>query len=92
MTYTNSVINIPHREYWLHPERRVATLAWMNEMMLWIAVLTSLIMIVMGHLTFIANKSGGGLHMGMFLTALGVFLAGVFTIAGRSLCRFRLPR
>ena len=46
----------------------------------------------MGHLTFIANKSGGGLHVGMFLTAPGVFLTCVFTIAGRSLWRFRLPR
>ncbi|MEJ7595015.1 MAG: DUF1648 domain-containing protein [Planctomycetaceae bacterium] len=88
----DSMVNIPNREYWLHPDRRSATLAWMNRMLAWIAVLTSLFMIGIGLLTFIANKTGGGLHVGLFVTALGAYLACVFSIAGRSLFRFRLPR
>ena len=88
----DSMINIPNRKYWLHPDRRSATLAWMNQMLAWIAVLTSLFMIGIGHLTFIANKTGSGLHVGFFVTALGAYLASVFSIAGRSLFRFRLPR
>ena len=88
----DSMMNIPNREYWLHPERRFATLEWMNRMMAWIAVLTSLFMIGIGHLTFIANKTGGGLHVGFFVGDLGTYLACVFSIAGRSLFHFRMPR
>lgn len=87
-----SMVNIPNREYWLHPDRRSATLEWMSRMMGWIAVLTSLFMIGIGHLTFMANKTGSGLHVGFFLAALGGYLICVFSIAGRSLCRFRMPR
>lgn len=32
-------INLPHREYWLAPERRVATLAWLGAMLLWLGAL-----------------------------------------------------
>jgi uncharacterized membrane protein len=88
----DSMMNIPNREYWLHPDRRSATLAWMNQMLAWIAVLTSLFMIGIGHLTFIANKTSRGLHVGFFGAALGAYLVCVFSIAGRSLFRFRLPR
>jgi uncharacterized membrane protein len=88
----DSMMNIPNREYWLHPDRRSAALAWMNRMLAWIAVLTSVVMIVVGHLAFIANKTGTGLNLGVFAAALGTYLACVFSIAGRSLFRFRLPR
>ena len=88
----DSMMNIPNREYWLHPDRRSATLEWMNRMMAWIAVLTSLFMIVIGHLAFTANKAGGGLDTGVFVGALVAYLACVFSLAGRSLYRFRMPR
>lgn len=88
----DSMMNIPNREYWLHSDRRSATLAWMNRMLAWIAVLTSLFMIGIGHLAFLANKTDGGLHVGFFGAALGVYLIYVFSVAGRSLFRFRLPR
>jgi uncharacterized membrane protein len=87
-----SMVNIPNREYWLHAERRVATMAHMSLMMTWIAVLTSLFMTVIGHLTFIANKTGDGLNLPLFLSALVIFLIAVFTIAGRSMWHFRMPR
>ena len=88
----DSMINIPNRDYWLHSDRRSATLFWMNQMLAWIAVLTSLFMIGIGHLTFVANKTGSGLHVGFFVAALGAYLACVFSIAGSSLFHFRLPR
>lgn len=87
-----SMVNIPNREYWLHAERRVATMAHMSLMMTWIAVLTSLFMTVIGHLTFMANKTGDGLNLPIFLSALVTFLIAVFTLAGRSMWHFRMPR
>ena len=87
-----SMVNIPNREYWLHPERRNATKAHMSMMMTWIAVFTSLFMTAIGHLTFMANKTGNGLNLPLFLSALVTFLVAVFTIAGRSMWHFRMPR
>ncbi len=88
----DSMLNIPNREYWLQPDRRAVTLQWMKRMLAWIAVLTSLCMIGIGHLAFIANKTGGGLNVGLFWAVLGAYLACVFSIAGRSLFRFQMPR
>ena len=87
----NSMVNIPHRQYWLHPDRRSATLAWMSSMMGWIAVMSAIFMIIIGHLTFLANMAGSGLDVRFFLVSLGTYLSGVFIIAGRSLWHFRLP-
>ena len=88
----HSMINIPNREYWLHPDRSSETLAWMNRMLGWIAVLTSILMINLGHMAFIANKTGAELNMVAFAATLGAYLACVFLIAGRSLFRFRMPQ
>lgn len=87
-----SMLNIPNREYWLQPERRSATIAHMSSMMTWIAVLTSLFMTIIGHLTFMANKTGNGLNLPLFFSALVIFLIAIFTIAGRSMWHFRMPR
>ncbi len=39
-----SLINVPHREYWLSPERREATLATGTNQMLWFGAATQLFM------------------------------------------------
>ena len=87
-----SMVNIPNREYWLHPERRSATMAHMSLMITWIAVLTSLFMTAISHLTFVANKTGNGLNLPLFFSTLIAFLIAVFTIASRSMWHFRMPR
>ena len=87
----NSMVNIPHRHYWLHPDRRTATLARIGNMMGWTAVMSAIFMITIGHLTFRANISGGGLDVQLFLFSLGAYLICVFTIVGHSLWHFRLP-
>jgi hypothetical protein len=60
------MMNIPNSEYWLHPDRRLATLAWMNRMMAWIAVLISLVMIGIGHVAFMAKRTGDRLYVVFF--------------------------
>lgn len=88
----DSMINIPNRDYWLTGDRRNDTLAYVSTMMAWIAVMTAAFMSVIAHLTFRANTTGVGLNMPVFGTALVTYLAAVFTIAGFSLRRFRVPR
>lgn len=87
-----SMINIPHREYWLHPDRRTQSLEWMHRMMSWIAVLSMLFMSAISHLTFEANMAETGLNIKVFASALICYLIAVFAIAGRSLWHFRLPQ
>lgn len=86
------MVNIPNREYWLHPERRAATMAHLSSTMTVISILTSLFMSTISHLTFMANKTGDGLTLPLFLTALVIFLIAVFTMAGRDMWHFRRPK
>jgi hypothetical protein len=32
-------VNLPHRDYWLAPQRRAATFAWLGSMLLWLGAL-----------------------------------------------------
>jgi hypothetical protein len=68
-------INLPHREYWLAPERREATL--------WI--------LVVNHLTFVANVSGENLNLMPFLVGLVTYMAIVFYLAGGLVWKYRIP-
>jgi uncharacterized membrane protein len=90
--FPNSMINLPHREYWLAPERRAATLQHMSRMLLHIALAISIFIPIIGHLVFDANRRDGPLSMFPFLIALAAFLGAVFGIAGYSVWALRLPR
>jgi uncharacterized membrane protein len=87
-----SVINIPNREYWLQPERRLNSLSRMTTMLAWIAVLIAMEMVAIVHLTFLANRSGTSLDTNSFWVILGTFLLSVFGVVGRSMWHFRLPQ
>lgn len=52
-----SVINLPHREYWLSGDRREESLQFLNVHFSWFGVATMLLMVIVFHLTFIANLS-----------------------------------
>ncbi len=88
----NSTINIPHREYWLAPERRAHSLDHMRTMLAWIAGLSALEIASMSHLAYVANRSDGTLNTLYFGIVLVIYLAAVFAIAGKSMWHFRLPR
>jgi uncharacterized membrane protein len=86
-----SLVNIPHREYWLHPDRRQASLNYFKNQMLWIAVIVSLLTMAVNHLTFIANRDGNGLKSGWFGLLMIAFLTAIFTIVCKMVMHFRLP-
>jgi hypothetical protein len=52
---------------------------------------TSLWILVVNHLTFVANVSGENLSLILFLIGLAIYMAIVLCLAGRLVWRFRLP-
>lgn len=52
-----SMINLPHREYWLADERREESFKFLNGHFSWFGVATMLLMVIIFHLTFLANLS-----------------------------------
>lgn len=87
-----SLINLPNREYWLAPQRRRESLAFVNRELAAIALAVAWFMAAVSHLSFEANITGGPLATHAMLTLLGVYLAVVLGIVARILWRFRKPR
>lgn len=50
-----ALVNVPHRDYWLAPERRQASLAAVRAILLWIGNVTLAFLIATMHLTFRIN-------------------------------------
>ena len=73
-----SFINLPHRDYWLAPERRKAALGVLFRYSLWFASLNVLFVTGLHGLIVQANRPGGGTHLsGIGLgMVVGGFLAG----------------
>lgn len=72
-----SFINLPHREYWLAPERRKFALAVLLRYSIWFAALNVLLLTGLQWLTAEANLRGGShLDMTGFAVLLALYLAG----------------
>lgn len=85
------LINLPNREYWLASERKEATLQYVERFTWWIAMATSLWILVVNHLTYMANVSRDSLNLIPFLVGLVIYLTLVACLAGRLVWTFRLP-
>ena len=74
------LINIPRREYWLAPERRLATVTGLFHRSLWLACLLVAMMLGVHLLVVHANNSVPiRLSTPMILGLMGLFLAGIVT-------------
>ena len=51
----NRWINLPRRDYWLAPERRAETVAYLGRQLLWMGSASLILFIVVFHLAFQAN-------------------------------------
>jgi uncharacterized membrane protein len=73
-----SFINLPHRDYWLAPERRKAALAILLRYALWFASINVLFVTGLHWLIVQANSLGPEPHLPLigFTAVLGGFLAG----------------
>ena len=71
-----NLINIPNRDYWLAPERRVATLAALDACALWLGCLLIALAGGVHWLIIRANTvDPPRLDNGLFVTLLGAFVA-----------------
>jgi serine/threonine-protein kinase len=87
----SSLVNLPNREYWLAPERRRESLAFVNRELAAIALAVAWFMAAVSHLAFEANISGGPFATNAMLALLGLYMAIVLGIVGRIWWRFRKP-
>lgn len=70
-----SLINLPHRDYWLSGEQREASLSFLNHHFAWFGVATMVFMVVIFHLTFWANLGTvKNINPTVFWVFLAVFL------------------
>jgi uncharacterized membrane protein len=74
ITPTN-LVNLPHREYWLAPDRREATIGVVQRFGFIMAGLTSLLFLAIHLLTVAANESQPAVLSSAVWWLLGAFLA-----------------
>lgn len=87
-----SLVNVPHRDYYLAPERAAASLAFVGRHMMWMAVATTALLLFVMQFVMDANIAGGNRVPSTLMWAvLGPYFA--FTIAWlvRLFARFRKP-
>ena len=87
-----SLINIPHREFWLHPDRRDATIQFIARNTAVFSLGLSLFFLGINHLTFRANTNGRVLEPVGFWILMGCFLAFTCLWTFWLLARFRVPK
>jgi uncharacterized membrane protein len=72
------LINLPHRDYWLAPERRSQTLDWISAQVAWMGCFNALFMAGIYWLTVQANNlQPARLPMGFFVPLVVAFLAAI---------------
>ncbi len=68
-------LNIPNRDYWLAPERRAQTLAFMQRRLVWFACLLVLFFALINHLILSANtQTPVRLSPALFWPSIALFL------------------
>lgn len=87
-----SLINIPNREYWFAAERRELSLAFMQHFLVVVGITTSLFMMAINHLTFVANTRGGSLNLQAFGIVLVLYLIGIVLLISALWRRFRITK
>lgn len=87
-----SLINLPNREYWLHPSRCQQSLAYVRAVISWLAVAVAIHVMAINHLSFMANRDHTNLNTtGVMISMIFVFAA-VTGVIGNLLWHFRLPQ
>lgn len=74
----DQLVNLPHRDYWLSPEHRAETHAYISNRMIWMGCLVVLLFAGIHCLMIQANRMAPP-HLPMipFLILMGMFLAGM---------------
>ncbi|MCA8968314.1 MAG: hypothetical protein KDC95_00970 [Planctomycetes bacterium] len=85
-----SLINLPHKDYWLHPTRRDATFeAIQNTMTLFLLVTMALLLVI--DVEIVRNNLGTSEARLSPWLVLGTYLAVITVVTVRFVLRFRRP-
>jgi serine/threonine-protein kinase len=84
-------INLPHKDYWLAPERREASLAYLETWGLWMACAGFAFFLGIFQLTIEANLRRGHLPLGPTWVLMAGFIGYTLFALARLLLRFRRP-
>jgi hypothetical protein len=83
-------LNVPHRDHWLAPERREATLAYLTAHAAWLAALLSTFVLAVHLLVVAANRRvPPQLDSRALLVVLGIFLVAMLGWVAALVHRFR---
>lgn len=89
LPHMQDAINIPNKDYWLAPERREETMAFIGSSLLWIACAVVLLLLVINFYVFRMNmEKTPALALPMIPTLL-TFLGVIGIIIARAILRFR---
>ncbi len=87
----HAFVNLPHRDHWLAPERRDATLAALTTWSHGFTCATTLFLVWVQHLVLTANRAPQPRLPASFPWILGFYLLGTFFACYRLWSRFRRP-
>lgn len=87
-----SMVNMPNREFWFHPDRKAETLSFMQSMMAWITIATQAFFILISQLVYSANvRPNGNLTTPIFLVVLVAYFVAIGASVLVMMRRFQLP-
>jgi len=86
-----SLINLPHREYWLAPERKDRAMAMLDDQMGWFGIAILILLVATIQLAINANLDGGALPSSIMWFLLGGFVAFAILWTVRLYRRFAVP-
>ena len=87
-----SLVNIPHREYRLSPERREETIAFMSNKIIWMEAATLAFLMAIAQIVFKENLGDAPPRLsGDFWYVLVAFVGATLWFTARILLRFRRP-
>jgi uncharacterized membrane protein len=82
-------MNISNKQYWLAPERRDQTMAFISSNMLWIACAVLVLLLVINYFVFRMNIDSTKTLALPMIPTLVIFFAAIGTIIARMILRFR---
>ena len=83
-------VNIPHRDYWLSPERRGETITFMSSQILWMEAATLAFLIAIAQLVFKENLGDAPPRLsGDFWYVLVPFVGVILWFSLRIILKFR---
>ncbi|MBN2294690.1 MAG: DUF1648 domain-containing protein [Pirellulales bacterium] len=86
------MLNMPHKDYWLAPERQEESYRWLSVSMMWIGNATMAMLVVCMEIVFRANLWPAWKPGTAFLVTLCCYMTVVLVWTGLVLYRFRLPK